>query len=84
MNEKEKIIEVIDKLLQISNCYMECYCETYDEWVQSDDDIKRIEDEEDRDKAIELKENSDYLYYAAEFLENFKERALVECEELEE
>lgn len=83
MSEEEQVAVVIEKLLDIANSYVDSYCDTYDEYVLDDNEIEEIEDEEDRERARELKETDDFLKKAATFLEEYKENNL-QPEEVEE
>ena len=60
---------MLTKLLEITNSYVDDYCETHDEYVLSDEEINDIEDEEERDRAIDLKETDDFLEEVATYIE---------------
>lgn len=84
MNEDEKIVQIMTRLLEISNTYLDCYCEIYDEYVLSDKEIEEIEDEDERERAKDLKETDDFLKKAATFIEEYKKSINKENVEIEE
>lgn len=83
MSEEEQVSAVIEKLLNIANSYLDSYCDIYDEYVLDDEEIEKIEDEDERDRAKDLKETDDFLKKAATFLEEYNKKYL-EPEEVEE
>lgn len=72
MSEEEVISNMMTKLLNIGVTYLEYYCEFTDEYVLSEDEIKSIDDEEDRERATEIKNTSDFLKKANEFIKEYK------------
>lgn len=68
-DNEEKLLQMLTKLLEITNSYVDDYCETHDEYVLSDEEINDIEDEEERDRAIDLKETDDFLEEVATYIE---------------
>ncbi len=81
MNKNEKILEMMTELLGIADMYLTSYCEITDEYVLSDEEIKEIEDEEEKEKAIDLKEADDFLKEAAIFIEEYKKQVNLGSEE---
>lgn len=72
VSEEKIIVDIMTKLLNISNSYLEFYCENFDEYVLSEEDIKNIEDEEERERAIELKETDTFLKKVSKFIKEYK------------
>lgn len=83
MNREEELIFIMEKVLDIANSYVDTYCEFCNEYVLADDEIEEIEDEEEKERAKDLKETDDFLKKAATFFEEYKENNL-QPEEVEE
>lgn len=83
MIENRKVIEILEKLLDISNSLLNDYCDVYDEYVLSNEEIEMKEDEEERERAIDLKETNDFLYEVGAFIQEYKNEYKIEesCEE---
>lgn len=72
LSEEKIIVDLMTKLLNISNNYLELYCENFDEYVLSEEEIKNIDDEEERKRAIELKETDTFLKKVSNFIKEYK------------
>lgn len=83
MSKEEEMIAIMEKLLNITDSYVDSYCETYDEYVLNDDEIAEIEDEEERERAKDLKETDNFLKKVATYIKEYKEENLKQ-EEVEE
>lgn len=74
IKENTEVINIerkkLKRLLDIANNYFDDYCENFDEYVLNDNEIKEIEDEEEKEKAINLKETNDFLNEIAKILKN--------------
>lgn len=83
MSEEEMIVNIMTKLLNIADTYLGYYCENFDEYVLSEEDIEEIEDEEEKEKAIDLKETDDFLKRANEFIKEYKKEKNINNEQEE-
>lgn len=59
----------LEKLLLIANSYFSCYCETFDHYVMSNEEIEEIEDTVEKELAKDLKETDEFLYKIGKLLE---------------
>lgn len=84
MSKEEEMIAIMEKLLNITNSYVDSYCETYDEYVLNDDEIAEIEDEEERERAKDLKETDNFLKKVATYIEEYNKEHSKQAEEEEE
>jgi len=84
MSKEEEMIAIMEKLLNITNSYVDSYCETYDEYVLNEDEIAEIEDEEERERAKDLKETDDFLMKVAIYIEEYNKEHSKQSEEEEE
>ena len=67
-------IEMIEKLLNIANDYVNYYCELHDVRVLSYDEIEEIDDEVEKEEAKDLKETDDFLNSVATYIEEYKNK----------
>lgn len=70
---KDNIMIIMKKVLNIAETYLTNYCETFDEYVLSDEDISKIEDKEEKENALELKEADNILNEAQVILQEYEE-----------
>lgn len=53
--------EDLEKLLNIADTYLTCYCETYDRYILDEEEIKLLEDEEEIEIQKDLRETENFL-----------------------
>lgn len=75
MSENEEVAYILTGLLNIANSYVSDYCVTNNKYVLKDEDIEKIEDKEDKEKAINLKKTDDFLKKAATFIDEYQKKS---------
>ena len=70
---KDNIMIIMKKVLNIAETYLTNYCETFGEYVLSDEDIEKIEDKEEKENALEVKEADNILNEAQVILKEYGE-----------
>jgi len=83
MRNEEEMIVVMEKLLNIADTYLECYCENFDEYVLKNEEIEHIDNQEEKERARNLKETDDFLRKVELYIKEYKEEH-VKQEEFEE
>lgn len=69
-NEK-KFADMIARLFDIADIYFDCYLDVFNEEILSDERIERLDDEEEKNIAIDLRKTDDFLKEAKQMIEKF-------------
>lgn len=71
MNKEE--LEILQETLKNADSYFTYYCEVTDRYVYSQDEIDKIEDEDERNEAQENKDYNDLLEKAQNIINKYME-----------